>query len=244
VHLDRDPRVAAAEAGQDVGEHLGAEVRGRGEAQRAGGIFAQLQHRAHRLGQGAEPRAHAVEEGLPRRRRRHAARRPLEEPHAHCRLELLERQSGALARLADDLLDRSRVEWAEIARRRERLHVAVVRRAFVVDADLAAARALAELLTSSGHHAVVARDAPTSLRLAEAARPELAFLDLGLLGMGAYELARRLRALDAPRGMVLVSLTEQDRQAERERSRAAGFDPHLVKPVSSVTIRALLHDER
>ena len=88
---------------------------------------------------------------------------------------------------------------------------------------------LVMLLESFGHDVVTASDGPSGVRVGEAARPEVAFVDIGLPGFDGYEVGRRLRDLlgDA---VTLVALTGYGQAEDRERARAAGFDVHLTKP--------------
>jgi CheY-like chemotaxis protein len=62
-------------------------------------------------------------------------------------------------------------------------------------------------------------------------QPEVAVLDIGMPGLDGYELARRIRAQSWGRTMVLVALTGWGQEADRRRSREAGFDSHWVKPL-------------
>jgi CheY-like chemotaxis protein len=66
------------------------------------------------------------------------------------------------------------------------------------------------------------------------------FLDLGLPGMSGYDVARRLRAMPEARDVRLVAVTGYGTEADREQTRAAGFDVHLAKPVDPHAVEALL----
>jgi CheY-like chemotaxis protein len=113
------------------------------------------------------------------------------------------------------------------------------RRVLVVDDNLDAAQALAMLLAEDGHEVRVAADADTALGQLEVFTPEVALLDIGLPGMDGYELGRRLRRrLGA--GLLLVAVTGYGQQEDAERSRRAGFDRHLVKPVDVAELEALV----
>lgn len=81
-----------------------------------------------------------------------------------------------------------------------------------------------------GHEVAVVHDGPAALTAVERFRPDLAVLDVGLPQMDGHELARRLRAL-VPECR-LIALTGYGQEADRARSMEAGFDVHLVKPVS------------
>lgn len=114
------------------------------------------------------------------------------------------------------------------------------RRVLVVDDNVDAARSLAMLLTAWGHEASLAHDGPAAL--AEAARlaPDVVLLDIGLPRMDGYEVARRLRATPEGAGLLLIALTGYGQDEDRRRSREAGFDHHLVKPVDTDALRDLL----
>jgi two-component system CheB/CheR fusion protein len=70
-------------------------------------------------------------------------------------------------------------------------------------------------------------------------RPEVVLLDIGLPGMDGYEVAKRLRTRDGTRNAVLVAVTGYGRDEDRHRSRDAGFDHHLVKPVSYDALKGI-----
>ncbi|MBZ0233449.1 MAG: PAS domain-containing protein [Deltaproteobacteria bacterium] len=116
-------------------------------------------------------------------------------------------------------------------------------RILVVDDNQDAADLLAAVLTDAGHDARVAYDGPSALRAAEAFAPEVALLDIGLPIMDGYELARRLRSQHHQR-VRLVAVTGYGQPSDRDRARAAGFEAHLVKPISihelSTALRELL----
>jgi CheY-like chemotaxis protein len=101
----------------------------------------------------------------------------------------------------------------------------------VVDDNRDAAELLAEALEMEGYQTRVAFDGPSALRVAAEFRPELAFLDIGLPVMDGYDLARRLRALEQG-PLVLVAVTGYGQPSDRARSVEAGFDEHLVKPIT------------
>jgi PAS domain S-box-containing protein len=113
------------------------------------------------------------------------------------------------------------------------------RRVLVVDDNRDAAELLAEALALEGHETRVAYDGLSALGIAAELRPELAFLDIGLPVMDGYDLARRLRAL-LPGPLVLVAVTGYGQPSDRARSAQAGFDEHLVKPISIETALAIV----
>jgi CheY-like chemotaxis protein len=95
-------------------------------------------------------------------------------------------------------------------------------RILVVDDNRDAASTLQSALRMLGHDVMVAHDGPSALAAATA------FLDIGLPGMSGYELAAALRRAHEVR---LVAVTGYGQEGDRQRSRQAGFDAHLVKPV-------------
>ena len=119
---------------------------------------------------------------------------------------------------------------AEPPRRSARRIAGPRRRVLIVDDNQDAAELLAELLDASGHEIRTAFDGPGALRVIDEFEPEVALLDLGLPVMDGYELARRLRA--RCRAVRLIAVTGYGQAADHERSKTAGFDVHLTKPVT------------
>jgi PAS domain S-box-containing protein len=114
------------------------------------------------------------------------------------------------------------------------------RRILVVDDSADAADSLAMMLRLDGHDVRVAHDGPRSLELAAADPPDVALLDIGMPGMDGYELARRFRADPALRDVLLVAVTGWGQEEDRRRTKEAGFDHHLVKPVETGVLETLL----
>jgi signal transduction histidine kinase len=114
------------------------------------------------------------------------------------------------------------------------------RRVLVVDDNGDAAESLALLLRLAGHEARVAHDGPGALKEAEAFPPDAVLLDIGLPGMDGYEVARRLRRLEGARSATLVAVTGYGQDDDLRRSKEAGFDHHLIKPVDPSTLYDLL----
>jgi signal transduction histidine kinase/CheY-like chemotaxis protein len=111
-------------------------------------------------------------------------------------------------------------------------------RILIVDDNEDAAEMLGALLDSRGHVTRTAFDGPSALGLLDGFSPTLALVDIGLPGMDGHEVARQMRArgIKAP----LVALTGYGQESDRVRALAAGFDEHLVKPVSLARIDALI----
>ena len=110
----------------------------------------------------------------------------------------------------------------------------------IVDDNVDAAEMLAYALGLDGHHTRVAHDGPQAIRLAIAERPAVAFLDIGLPVMDGYELASRLREIPGLEKIRLVAVTGYGQDSDRQRSTAAGFHRHLVKPVDLDHVHAVL----
>src|SRR5690606_166086 len=104
-----------------------------------------------------------------------------------------------------------------------------IRRVLVVDDNPDAADTLAEALRTCGYEVAVSHDGPAALALARSFAPEAAVLDIGLPVMDGYELGRRLRELQP--AVRLIALSGYGQDGDRQRSEAAGFSVHLVKPV-------------
>jgi PAS domain S-box-containing protein len=114
------------------------------------------------------------------------------------------------------------------------------RRILVVDDNPDAVRSTAMLLALRGHEVRTATSGTVALEVARQFRPEVALLDVGMPGMDGYEVARRLRREPTLRQVLLVALTGWSKDEDRQRSREAGFDHHLVKPVDLEQLHTLL----
>jgi PAS domain S-box-containing protein len=118
------------------------------------------------------------------------------------------------------------------------------RRILVVDDNVDAAESLALLLRLEGHDVRVAHDGPAALAAVEADPPDLAFLDIGMPVMNGYEVAQRLRQRPGSENLVLAAMTGWGQEEDRRRSREAGFDHHLIKPVEPEALHKLLAGTR
>jgi signal transduction histidine kinase/CheY-like chemotaxis protein len=112
----------------------------------------------------------------------------------------------------------------------------------VVDDNADAADTIALLLEDLGYRVSVEYDAHSALETARAESPHVLLLDVGLPDMDGYELARTLRAMPQTAASTLIALTGYGQDDDVERSRAAGFDHHFVKPADLVELAALLAD--
>jgi signal transduction histidine kinase len=114
------------------------------------------------------------------------------------------------------------------------------RRILIVDDNVEAALTLAELLALEGHETHAAHDGPSGVEMALRLSPDVAILDLGLPGFDGLEVARRLRAEPELKGLLLVALSGWVQPDDRARSREAGFDHHLAKPVQLKSLELVL----
>jgi signal transduction histidine kinase/ActR/RegA family two-component response regulator len=131
-----------------------------------------------------------------------------------------------LAGLRDAALPRPEVESSKAVRGRNRTRI------LIVDDYAPAADSLSELLQVQGFETRVARDGAEALDAAIGFKPTLALIDIGLPQMDGYELARRLRATVGLENLRLVALTGFGQAGDLARAEEAGFDAHLLKPVS------------
>ena len=118
--------------------------------------------------------------------------------------------------------------------------VPVRRNILIADDNQDALESLALMLRLEGHEVHCASDGEEALALAGLRRPEIVVLDVGMPKLDGCEVARRIRAESWGRGAVLVALTGWGQDVDRRRSREAGFDMHLVKPVDPATICDML----
>jgi CheY-like chemotaxis protein len=100
------------------------------------------------------------------------------------------------------------------------------------------------LLSVRGHEVRTAHDGPSGVEQAAAFRPEVILLDLGMPGMDGYEAAKKVRGFVGMGKVKLVALTGWGQEEDRRRTREAGFDAHLVKPVAPAALEELLASVR
>ncbi len=115
------------------------------------------------------------------------------------------------------------------------------RQILLLEDNTDARQSLQDLLETWGHRVEVAADGLRGLELAVQSPPELALVDLGLPGLDGFQVAEKLRATMG-RAVRLVALTGYDNLEHQTRARQAGFDVHLVKPVSPDALDRLLSE--
>jgi len=113
-------------------------------------------------------------------------------------------------------------------------------RVLVVDDRRDATLVLETLLKVAGHDVRTADDGPSGLQAALDYRPNVVLLDIGLPGMNGLEVAMRIRRESTLGGVVLIAMTGYGQEADHQRSLAAGFDHHLVKPADFRKLQKIL----
>jgi PAS domain S-box-containing protein len=113
-------------------------------------------------------------------------------------------------------------------------------RILIVDDSADIAESLALLLQIEGHEVDIADCGLKGMEKAQAFRPQIVLLDIGLPDISGYEVARRLRELPETRQMFLVAISGYGQTEDLEQSKSAGFDHHLLKPVDPLNLSALL----
>ena len=110
-------------------------------------------------------------------------------------------------------------------------------RLLIVDDNRDAAESMAMLQELSGHSTRVAFHGESAIAIASEFKPDVVLLDIGLPGMDGFEVARRLRALPRGEDAFMIALTGYGSEQDRQLTKAAGFDRHLVKPADQKVLR-------
>ncbi|MGQ0701999.1 MAG: PAS domain S-box protein [Gemmatimonadales bacterium] len=114
------------------------------------------------------------------------------------------------------------------------------RRILVVDDNRDSAMTLGALLAHQGHEVRTEFDGEAALAAAEAFRPEIVLLDIGLPKLNGYEICQRIRERPWSEDVTLIALTGWGQEADKARARVAGFHHHLVKPVDPGELEKLI----
>ena len=117
---------------------------------------------------------------------------------------------------------------------------ATQRRVLVVDDNIDAAESIAMILQIAGYEVRCVYDGPTVLQTVTAYRPDVVVLDIGLAGISGYDIARQIREEPDLKRTVLVAMTGYGQEEDRRRSREAGFDYHLTKPVDPEVLQSFV----
>jgi PAS domain S-box-containing protein len=113
-------------------------------------------------------------------------------------------------------------------------------RVLVVEDNRDAADSLRMLLALLGHEVAVAYSGPEGVRQAREWRPDVVLCDIGLPGLDGYGVAGELRQDPTTAGARLIAITGYGQEEDRRRTRQAGFDHHLTKPVDPAVLQPLL----
>jgi CheY-like chemotaxis protein len=110
----------------------------------------------------------------------------------------------------------------------------------VADDNADAAESLAEILRLMGNEVLTVADGQEAVERAPGFAPDLVILDIGMPRLNGYEACRRLRELEGLADAVIIAVTGWGQDEDRARSREAGFDLHLTKPVDPIAVESLL----
>ena len=138
--------------------------------------------------------------------------------------------------VALSLVQNGPVEEAKLVRSTECLRI------LVVDDNLDAAETLAMLLAAEGNETRMANDGLEALDVAAAFEPDVILLDIGLPKLNGHEVCRRIRQQAWSKNTVVIALTGWGQDEDKRRTREAGFDFHLIKPVLPEALEKLLAD--
>jgi signal transduction histidine kinase/ActR/RegA family two-component response regulator len=116
------------------------------------------------------------------------------------------------------------------------------RRILVVEDNPDAAATMRDFLELSGHEVELAASGADGVETARQFHPEVVLCDIGLPGMSGFEVAAELRRDPATRSAKLIAVTGYGGEEDRRRSKEAGFDVHLTKPVDPAQLKALLQE--
>jgi PAS domain S-box-containing protein len=117
------------------------------------------------------------------------------------------------------------------------------RRILVIDDNRDAAECLTLSLRLRGHETAIAFDGPEGVRTADAFRPDVVLLDIGMPHWNGYETAALLRQRPGGENLVIIALTGWGQEADKRRAMEAGFDHHLTKPAGSEELERILSQQ-
>lgn len=120
--------------------------------------------------------------------------------------------------------------------------VPTFRKVLVVDDNRDGAESMATMLSLLGNEVTIAHDGVKAVEAAERIRPNLILMDVGMPVMDGLAATRKIRQLPWSSDVTIIALTGWGQEGDRDRSRAAGCDGHLVKPVSLAELEAVLKE--
>jgi PAS domain S-box-containing protein len=121
---------------------------------------------------------------------------------------------------------------------------ATARRVLVVDDNRDSAESLAVFLQLSGHTVQTAYDGVEAVEAAESFQPDIVLLDIGMPNLNGYEACRRIRDTAWGKDMTVVAQTGWGQEDDKRRTREAGFDDHLVKPVDPTVVMKIVAEAK
>jgi len=113
-------------------------------------------------------------------------------------------------------------------------------RILIADDNADAAESLAGILRSQGHEIAIAADGRRAVELAGTYRPQIIFMDLGMPHLDGLQATRQIRAQPWGKSIFIAALTGWGQPGDRDRSRQAGMDMHLVKPIDLAELANVL----
>jgi len=143
---------------------------------------------------------------------------------------------------AEVVAPRAEARHDEAARVHEVHEESSARRILVVEDNADAAATMRDFLELSGHEVELAASGKAGVQAAREFHPEVVLCDIGLPGMSGFEVAEALRRDPETRSAKLIAVTGYGRDEDRRKSKEAGFDMHLTKPVDPVQLRDLLQE--
>lgn len=117
-------------------------------------------------------------------------------------------------------------------------------RVLVVDDNKDSAQTLGMMLKIMGNDVRTAHDGLEAIEQAADYRPHVILLDLGMPKLNGYDVCRRIREQDWGSDMMIIALTGWGQAEDRQRTKEAGFDHHLVKPVDVAKLNELLESSK
>jgi CheY-like chemotaxis protein len=114
------------------------------------------------------------------------------------------------------------------------------RRILVVEDNDDLAKAMKQILTNNGHNVCIAADGKMALERLRSFDPEVVLLDISLPDIDGYQVARKMRENTRRGDLIILAVSGHEREEDQRRSKEAGCDAHLVKPVSLKVLKNLM----
>jgi CheY-like chemotaxis protein len=111
-----------------------------------------------------------------------------------------------------------------------------------VDDNADSAQTLAMVLDVMGHETRLANDGLEAVRIAQEFQPDIVLLDIGMPRLNGYEACRKIREQAWATAVIIIAVTGWGQDDDRRRSKEAGFDLHLVKPLDPLVVERMMRD--